>query len=91
MVLEKSGNPKNLDHPSLPKHPGKLNDSRCNSFEYRGRCPSSPSPSHSSTPPEGGMYSHWRRDPKPPHYCTHEQELEKSGKENHGINLKCKN
>ncbi|GBL78872.1 hypothetical protein AVEN_48856-1 [Araneus ventricosus] len=66
-----------LDHPPLPKHPGKLNDSRCNSFQYRGQNPSSPSQGHGPTPPEGGTYYHWRRDSAPPpHYCTHDQERE---------------
>ncbi|GBL77902.1 hypothetical protein AVEN_94022-1, partial [Araneus ventricosus] len=34
------------------------------------RSPSSPSPGHGPTPPEGGTYYHWWRDPDPHPYYT---------------------
>ncbi|GBM96218.1 hypothetical protein AVEN_250759-1, partial [Araneus ventricosus] len=42
-----------------------LNDSPCNSFEYRGLSSSSQSPGHGRTPPDGGMCYHWWRGTEP--------------------------
>ncbi|GBO19364.1 hypothetical protein AVEN_189225-1, partial [Araneus ventricosus] len=52
-----------LDHPVVSKHTGKLHDSRRNSFEYLSRSPSSESPSHGPTLPEGGKYYRWWKAP----------------------------
>ncbi|GBM68217.1 hypothetical protein AVEN_96142-1 [Araneus ventricosus] len=52
--------------PSLPWHPGHLHGNRCLSAEAGVLVAIT---DHCSTPPVGGTYYHWRRDPSP-HYCT---------------------
>ncbi|GBM98709.1 hypothetical protein AVEN_117117-1 [Araneus ventricosus] len=58
--------PEELDHPALPKHPGSLNDSRCNSSSTEAGVLMAIT-RHGSTPPEGG---HWLGDPAPRHRYT---------------------
>ncbi|GBM15254.1 hypothetical protein AVEN_100289-1 [Araneus ventricosus] len=46
--------------PALPKHPGHLNDSRCNSSSTEAGYPNRLSPGHGPIPPDGSTYYHWR-------------------------------
>ncbi|GBM71102.1 hypothetical protein AVEN_146314-1 [Araneus ventricosus] len=50
-------------YPCPAKAPGVPNDSRCNSSSTEA---GSPSPDHSLTTPEGGMYYNWRDVTQPP-------------------------
>ncbi|GBM48542.1 hypothetical protein AVEN_184564-1 [Araneus ventricosus] len=53
---------------SSPKHPGNLNDNRCNNSSSNEAGVLVAIACHGQTTPEGGTYCHWWRDPAP-HHC----------------------
>ncbi|GBM29112.1 hypothetical protein AVEN_40124-1 [Araneus ventricosus] len=55
----------------LPRHPGTLSDSRCNSSSNEDGVLTAIT-GHGPTSPEGGTYYHWREVTRPPRLLYHE-------------------